>query len=347
MQFVLAPREKMDGWFSLGRVHLIGGSSGAGKTTLMTKVLYRQERGETVFGHQGLRRRSLVLFADRGDLSNRETLLRLRIRPGRPADGLHTGRSARARRGAGDHHPHRSPQLARSGLHRSGRRAGRGRQQAAVRSPVYEGLAARRRALPLRDHPVGRRTERHATGEQHSAQRDRIIGSEKWARCAEDVLTLEFVSGGNGTENERTLTIQHRNERAEKFALEYAHDGSELVEKAIVPGVGDMDQDGREDWMKTARDFNKEAFRRQFNLSGSRATAILDGLRGEGKLRRLKDGKYRWKGGTLDRHAAIGGSGRNVRQRRPGRVVRVRTDAKPDRNFVSENVSERTVRIGV
>ena len=113
------------------------------------------------------------------------------------------------------------------------------------------------------------------------------------------MLTLEFVSGGNGTENERTLTIQHRNERAEKFALEYAHDGSELVEKAIVPGVGDMDQDGREDWMKTARDFNKEAFRRQFNLSGSRATAILDGLRGEGKLRRLKDGKYRWKGGTL------------------------------------------------
>ena len=134
LQFVLAPREKMDGWFSLGRVHLIGGSSGAGKTTLMTKVLYRQERGETVFGHQGLRRRSLVLFADRGDLSNRETLLRLRIDPADlPMDyipdealGLVAVQESI--------HPHRSPQLARSGLHRSGRRAGRGRQQAAVRS---------------------------------------------------------------------------------------------------------------------------------------------------------------------------------------------------------------------
>ena len=148
------------------------------------------------------------------------------------------------------------------------------------------------------DHPVGRRTERHVKASSTAPSAIGSSGRRSGARCAEDVLTLEFVSGGNGTETERTLTIQHRNERAEKFALEYAHDGSELVEKAIVPGVGDMDQDGREDWMKMAATSTR-GVQTAVHLLGSRATAILDGLRGEGKLRRLKDGTYRWKGGSL------------------------------------------------
>ena len=113
------------------------------------------------------------------------------------------------------------------------------------------------------------------------------------------MITHEFVSDGNGTESTRTLTVQHRNAPAEIFALVYAEDRSELVEAPSL-ALEASDQDSREDWMRTAGDFNKEAFKRAFKLSGSRAKAILDGLcDGEKKLRRIKGGKYRWQRDAL------------------------------------------------
>jgi len=288
----------MDGWFSLGRVHLVGGSSGVGKTTLITKVLVRQEQGEIVFGHEGLKRRPLVLFADRGGLSNTETLLRLRIDPNdlqmdyisAEATGLDAVQEIIAFIEGYD-----LPDVvfieAADALVEDGNKP-----QYVL--PFMKGLQR------VAEHyhcaiilSVGAPKARN--GDKHAAQRDRIIGSEKWARCAEDVITLEFVSDGNGTESTRTLTVQHRNAPAEIFALVYAEDGSELVE-APSPAMEASDQNSREEWMRTAGDFNKEAFKQRFKLSGSRATAILNGLcDGEKKLRRIKGGKYRWQRGAL------------------------------------------------
>jgi hypothetical protein len=295
LQFTLAPRDTMDGWFSLGRVHLIGGSSGTGKTTLISKVLYRQERGEIVFGHQGLRRRSLVLFADRGSLSNKETLMRLRIDPDDLtmdyiSDGV-IGLDA-VQEIITLIEGHDVPEVvfieAADALVED-----QNKPQCVL--PFMKGLQR------VAEHfhcaiilSVGAPKTRN--GDKHGAQRDRIIGSEKWGRLAECVLTLEFVSGGNGTENERILTVQHRNAPAEAFMLQYAHDGSELIEKPNVPEiVGEQDRD-LEAWMRSAGDFSKQAFREQFKLSGSNADLILNGYHGEGKLRRVHKGKrYRWR----------------------------------------------------
>ncbi|MBA3890644.1 MAG: bifunctional DNA primase/polymerase, partial [Gemmatimonadaceae bacterium] len=81
---VLAPRlaAPYSGWFMRGGVHLIAGSSGAGKTTLMLDLLQQQERGGRYLGHVGQRLDYLVVFADRGKVSNDETLARMRIVPG-------------------------------------------------------------------------------------------------------------------------------------------------------------------------------------------------------------------------------------------------------------------------
>ena len=66
-----------DGWFGRGRVHLINGSSGAGKTTLIVDMLVKQRSAEYFLGHLGAGLSYLVIFADRGALSNQETLERM------------------------------------------------------------------------------------------------------------------------------------------------------------------------------------------------------------------------------------------------------------------------------
>ena len=128
-------------------------------------------------------------------------------------------------------------------------------------------------------------------GEKHTAQRDRIIGSEKWGRHAEDVLTLEFVSGGtehNGTDDTRTLTVQHRNAPAESFALVFAKDGEELVEDTRV-----KQDDPRVTWMRTAGRFSKYRLRTECNVSGATADKIIAAHRAN--LKRHKDDSYTWR----------------------------------------------------
>ena len=68
---------KFDGWFGRGRVSLEGGSSGAGKTSLICDLLHQQWLGSRVLGHAGAGLRPLIIFADRGELSNAETFDRL------------------------------------------------------------------------------------------------------------------------------------------------------------------------------------------------------------------------------------------------------------------------------
>jgi AAA domain len=74
-QCVLAPLSlrPYSGWFQRGATHLIAGSSGAGKTTLVLDLLQAQALGALFLGHVGARLEFLVLFADRGAVSNAQT----------------------------------------------------------------------------------------------------------------------------------------------------------------------------------------------------------------------------------------------------------------------------------
>lgn len=294
LEFVLAPRDsKMDGWFSLGRVHLIGGSSGTGKSTLITKLLIRQEKGEKVFGHLGMKRRPLILFVDRGALSNEETLLRLHISKKDIAMG-YVSDAATGVDSAQDIatliEQHNVPEVvfveAADSLVEDGNKPHQVVQFMKALQRVAEWYHI---ALIL---SVGAPKTRN--GEKHQAQRDRIIGSEKWGRHAEDVLTLEFVTDGNGTENDRVLTVQHRNAIAEHFKLEYKKDGSELIEKQRI-AEEPSDQEKREAWMRQAGRFTVRKFRLAFNRNNGDAKIILDGLVRERKLQRHRDDKLSWR----------------------------------------------------
>jgi hypothetical protein len=63
--------------------------------------------------------------------------------------------------------------------------------------------------------------------EQYAQTRDRIFGSQMWARMAEDVLVLAYADKDS---DDRHLTVEHRNAKKERFVLEWQ--GGLLVPKA-------------------------------------------------------------------------------------------------------------------
>jgi predicted transcriptional regulator len=80
--YVLKPLAgEYDGWFVLGDVNTIGGSSGNGKTTLMVEMLRQQKDSKPYFGHDTCGLPYLILCADRGKNSTLRTLERMKIDP--------------------------------------------------------------------------------------------------------------------------------------------------------------------------------------------------------------------------------------------------------------------------
>ncbi len=73
--------EGYEGWFPLGEVSLIGGSSGAGKTTWLLQVLENVRHGNDVFGHRTHRNDYCILLHDRSKRGFRRTLKRMKLPP--------------------------------------------------------------------------------------------------------------------------------------------------------------------------------------------------------------------------------------------------------------------------
>ncbi len=74
--YVLGPAAaaKFEGWFPLGEVSLIAGSSGAGKTTWALQMLDAQSRGESFLGHQSFALPYIMVMQDRSEFAMRRTL---------------------------------------------------------------------------------------------------------------------------------------------------------------------------------------------------------------------------------------------------------------------------------
>ena len=71
-----------EGWFPLGEISLVGGSSGTGKTYWFMTLLEKVRVGAEAWGHATKPRDYRVLMHDRGAKAMRRTLDRLRL----PAD---------------------------------------------------------------------------------------------------------------------------------------------------------------------------------------------------------------------------------------------------------------------
>ena len=76
-----AANAKTEGWFMRSDVHLVGGPSGASKSTFMVDLLDTQLKGEKFLGHQTFGLPYLILMSDRGRFAHLRTANRMRFDP--------------------------------------------------------------------------------------------------------------------------------------------------------------------------------------------------------------------------------------------------------------------------
>ena len=278
---ILAPLPGVpySGWFNRGAVHAIGGSSGAGKTTLMLDILRRGRRGEAVLGHVGQRHDFLVIFADRGKVSNRETFERMGIDPATfpvaHIDGVPHGPTSVARIEAAVEACDEIP----AAVFVEG--ADMLVEDPSKPAVVTEFMAA---LLRIAEHyglavilSVGAGKAKPKEG--YALKRDQLFGSIMWSRRSDTVLVLTI--DGDGTTPRRHLAVLHRNAPAETFDLEYQNG-------LLVPTtpLASTTNDDLLAWFREAETFTARQFRAAFQrFSGHRAAELLDGYV---KLRTLR-----------------------------------------------------------
>ncbi len=278
-QCVLGPlvMRPYSGWFARGAVHLIAGSSGAGKTTLTLDLLRMQARRAPYLGHPGAGLEFLVLFADRGAVSNRETLERMKIDPATlPLDHLPPTTDGAAALQAVREAVERCPECPAVVFVEGADLLVEDPCKTQVVTPFVVGLRQ------LAEHyslaiilSVGAPKSRPQ--EQYQLKRDQVFGSQAWSRLCNTVLVL--TTTGDGTVATRDLAVLHRNAAAEIFHLTFT-DG--LLVEAAPSTVTEPDM---LTWFREVEVFTKQKFRDAFTLSGARATTLLDGYVAIGRLR--------------------------------------------------------------
>lgn len=234
--YVLKPKEGQNpfsGWFPRGRVSLIGGSSGVGKTTLVVDLLNKQRGGDPYLGHPGAALDFLVLFADRTTLSNVETLTRMGLdRSQIPIAYMPVCWDNAAANQILTHIEDNQipPAVFIEGADALVSDANKTQVVAPFLTAMQKIAEWYHIALVL---SVGAPKQKPKEG--YKLTRDQIFGSQIWGRMAEDVLILAF----DGEEEGRVLTVAHRNAKKESYHLEFGQSGL-LVERAplaVLAGV--------------------------------------------------------------------------------------------------------------
>ena len=244
--YVLKPRERFDGWFPTSSVSVIGGASGAGKTTIMLALLDAQQRGEAFLGHDGGRLPVAILYADRMSDDNDETLERLGLLgspmsidvlplcwdfeavlwilnyieslPRMPGVVLIEG---------GDMLPSDASDL----------------QTVSVMIRRFQEIAAHYGIAFVLSVGAPKSTKEG----RHVLLRDRIFGSQIWGRMASTIATMSIPGGDDGTGANRSLDVQHRNAGSEHFDLAF-------VNGRLIPRILDVTDDPVILWMKQQTD---------------------------------------------------------------------------------------------
>lgn len=231
--YVIAPADgQEDGWFPLGDISLIGGASGTGKTTFVFEMLHHQRHGKAVLGHKTFGRLFHVLAYDRGQNAFNRTMRRLKINPADiPTTALPLAFGTEAVQNIINEIEKMKPQPEVIFVEGMDMLLDDTNKKSTV-SPFMRQLqeVAAFFHIALIGSVGAPKTKR---GEDYTAKRDKISGSEAWGRNCETVAVLEFVEDDDSTANRRFFTVLPRNAAAEKFDMEFV--GGRLIQMAPQP----------------------------------------------------------------------------------------------------------------
>jgi hypothetical protein len=295
---VLLPKRPggWDYWFPRGRVHLIAGSSGAGKSTTMLDLLQAQAERHECFGHQTAGLRYLVIFADRGKLANTETLERMGLDPDAiPMEHMPviTGAEGVDRILDFIEAQPALPEVvfveaADALVHRP--------SESTDVVPFLSDLQQ------IAEHyhisiilSVG--CPKQKADNEYALVRDKVLGSEKWGRMSDTVALVMFTED----DSTRRLVVMHRQTRPETFALIFKRGRLvEALETVIAPipdgvklsaserDVADWSARSGVEWFTCGRLRKQSQFKK---LSGETGGALLAALVSKGVLeKRQKPG---------------------------------------------------------
>lgn len=263
-----------EGQFPLGEVSLIGGTSGAGKSTALYGVAETQLQGVPGFSRPTYRRPYMIVLRDRGDRDVRLTFRRLDLDPSKVDYYSLKGedRSKPVGEVIGrilDERPaDRRPQLViLEGLDL-------GVDGTAVKMedvvPVMDALQTTARHFHVAIvGTVG--SPKLKVGEDFANERERLFGSGAWGRMAATVWILT-AAGKDGTRV--NLSMLGRHSKRQTAVLEWRRGKLVEVAEEQLQREGDTTM---VEWILEQQQFTRAQLRKQFGLSGSTVNRKLEG----------------------------------------------------------------------
>ena len=206
-----------DGWFPLGSVSLVGGSSGSNKTTWVLDLLYAQWHHQEAWGHSTGKRPYLVFMFDRGVGAHARTMERLGYSlgeiPVRFLPPVTDGAAVTAILNHLEAEAVRPEVVFVEGADMLVADANKGQFVVPFMSALQKIAEHYHIAFIL---SVG--APKMRIGEGYTAKRDSMLGSEKWSRMSETVVAMQFVEGDD-VDRRRACFVLLRNGPAERFDL--------------------------------------------------------------------------------------------------------------------------------
>jgi hypothetical protein len=222
------PGIKTEGWFARGDVHLVGGPSGASKSTFMIDLLETQLKSEKFLGHETFGMPYLILMSDRGRFAHLRTAKRMRFDPDLiPIKFLPsvTGMAAAKAILAAIESAPVIPQIVFvEGCDMLMENASKMEMVVPFLDAIQKIAAHYHLALV---GSVG--SPKTKQGEGYVSKRDNLFGTVAWGRKTETIAVLQCHEGDDMSPR-RNLSILLRNGPPEKYSLKL--DSGRLVELA-------------------------------------------------------------------------------------------------------------------
>lgn len=232
----------IDGLMPCGEVHLLGGASGVGKTTLILPMLAKLACGEDIFGHACRPTKTTIFCVDRSEFAYMRSIERVGLRP---ADFTFYSLVSRAYRGWTVDQCLRFS-LARHPSHRC------------VFFEAIMGLLPHGAGLndyaAVADFLTGVRISAEDTGltviaschltkaksnEKILDPRQRVIGSVAWAAFADCLIMVDHEDSEHPENPNRTISLLPRDYPNHEFAMYFTTEG-QLIEGTAPVAISVM-----------------------------------------------------------------------------------------------------------